>query len=96
MSRLWGSPLKIRHGRREGTIGYERALERMREGATLTLMYDQKAPGGFQHFIVPGGKVDVETAEKLKGHASVVVDSSGLFPGNPQAWRMQSFVEASS
>ena len=76
-----GKPLK--------EIGLKRALELMRRpGTCLAKMFTGASPEGFAHYIVPGGTVSAETAEKIKAHPLVWASKDGLFPGHDQTWRL--------
>lgn len=71
------------------SIGLKKAIEAMsRSGARMVLMRNEKAIDGFAYYVVPGGHVDVEVAEKIKRHPDVIAGEDGLFPGHDQTWRM--------
>ena len=68
-------------------IKYERAVDLMhRRGARLTKMHN--GGGGCCHYLVPGGMVDWDTAERIKQHPLVHPGKDGLFPGLDQTWTM--------
>jgi hypothetical protein len=71
----------------------DQALTRMREGSTLISM-SPKHPKDYRWFVVPGGPIKPETADKIKNHPSVVASKDGLWPGHDQTWKMLSFVAA--
>jgi hypothetical protein len=50
-------------------------------GATL-----MRSHGDDEFYVVPGGRVARNHVDKLFQRCSLVVDSGGLFPGNPQTW----------
>jgi hypothetical protein len=52
-------------------------------------MIKQNHNGRTQHFIVPGGLVDEQVAQKIKDHPLVRAGKDGLFPGHEQTWRIQ-------
>jgi len=71
-------------------IGYSRAMEMMRlPGHRLVKMSTNQSPNGIAHFIVPGGYVSPEIAEKIKNHPYVHPMQDGLFPGHSQTWRIK-------
>lgn len=71
-------------------LGFRKAIDAMyRTGTRLVRIHTDKAPGGYAHYIVPGGYVEPEVAEKIKKHPGVVAGNDGLFPGHDQTWRMQ-------
>lgn len=73
-----GTPLKA--------IGLKKALNMMHlSGTRLVRM---ASADGSVHYLVPGGYVAPETAEKIKNHPGVVCGADGLFPGHDQTWRM--------
>jgi hypothetical protein len=64
----------------------------MRTGSTLIHMSPNLTdPKGYRWFVVPGGPVKNEVAEKIKAHPSVVAGKDGLWPSMDQTWKMQSF-----
>jgi hypothetical protein len=67
-------------------LGYQRSIDLMRVGSCLCKMHT--ADKGFAHYVVPGGQVAAETAEKIKQHPLVRSGRDGLFPGHDQTWRM--------
>jgi hypothetical protein len=67
-------------------IKYERAIDLMRGGGRLCKMHN--GGGGFTHYLVPGGLVTTDTAEKIKQHPFVHPGQDGLFPGLDQTWAM--------
>jgi hypothetical protein len=42
---------------------------------------------GPKWFIVPGGEVSAETANRIRGMSQVVASEDALFPGLSQTWR---------
>jgi hypothetical protein len=68
-------------------LKFNQAIDLLRRRDTR--MIKQNHNGRTQYFIVPpGGAVDVETAEKIKGHPLVRAGKDGLFPGMEQTWRI--------
>jgi hypothetical protein len=51
-------------------------------------MIKQNWSGRTQYFIVPGGPVDDQTAQKIKDHPQIRAGKDGLFPGMEQTWRI--------
>jgi hypothetical protein len=47
--------------------------------------------GRREWFVVPGGPVNDETADRIINHPSVIGGKDGLFPNHDQTWRMESF-----
>jgi len=78
-----------RNGRPLKVIGIRKAMDMMRfPGTRLVKMHTNAAPEGFAHYIVPGGYIAPETAEKIKQHPLVKCSEDGLFFGQAQTWRM--------
>lgn len=70
-------------------IGYKKALDMMgRTGTRLVKMRADGSASGFAYYIVPGGYVEPDTAEKIKAHPFVQAMEDGLFPGMDQTWRL--------
>ena len=70
-------------------ISLNRALDMMRlPDRRLVKVFSDALPAGFAHYIVPGGYVAPETAEKIKAHPLVHASHDGLFPGQDQTWRL--------
>jgi len=67
-------------------LGLRRALDLMRRHGTR--MIAQNINGEFVHYVVPGGYVEPDTAQKIKEHPMVFGGYDGLFPGMHQTWRM--------
>lgn len=57
-----------------------------RNGVRMMIMH---ASDGDHFYIVPGGRVDRGAAQKILQRPDIVEFDDGLFPGNPQSWRMQ-------
>lgn len=45
--------------------------------------------GRTRHFIVPGGDVNDDVAQKIKEHPLVCGERDGLFPDMEQTWRIR-------
>lgn len=43
---------------------------------------------GDHYYVVPGGRVDRNDAQKIIGRPDCHMLDDGLFPGNPQSWRL--------
>jgi len=75
-------------------IGLQRALDLMRRpNARLVRMHSNSKVNGVEYFVVPGGPVELETAEKIKAYPLVRGDGDALFPGLDQTWRMVAAVD---
>jgi len=57
-----------------------------RNGVRMMIMHDRD---GDHFYIVPGGRVERTAAQKIIQRQDIVEFDDGLFPGNPQSWRMQ-------
>jgi hypothetical protein len=60
------------------TIKFNRAIDLMRKPDSR--MIKQNHSGRTQYYIVPGGAVDDQTAQKIKDHPLVHAGKDGLFP----------------
>lgn len=70
-------------------IGLKKALDMMRlQGTRLVQMHTTGSPEGVAHYVIPGGYVEPDVAEKIKTNPQVVAGEDGLFPGHNQTWRM--------
>jgi hypothetical protein len=58
-----------------------------RPGTFLMKMHDKD---GTAFFVVPGGRLRNDDAEKIIARTDIVPDNNGLFPGVDQSWRMMS------
>jgi hypothetical protein len=89
MSLLQNDSARKKHPPR--SVGFKRAMEAMRKhGTRLVRMHSNASPDGFAHYVIPGGYVEPDVAEKIKRHPSVTAGEDGLFPGCDQTWRMGS------
>jgi hypothetical protein len=71
------------------SIGYKKAIDLMhKHGTRLVRMTSDASPEGFVHYVVPGGHVSPDVADKIKKHPAVSAGSDGLFPGHDQTWRI--------
>ena len=57
-----------------------------RKDARMMLMH---TTDGDHFYIVPGGRVDRTAAQKILKRPDIMEFDDGLFPGNPQSWRLQ-------
>lgn len=55
---------------------------------TDTRMMIMRASDGDQFYIVPGGRVAKDDAQKILKRPDIIEFDDGLFPGNPQSWKM--------
>lgn len=70
-------------------IGLRKALDLMHlHGTRLVRMATNDSPLGYAHYVIPGGYVEPDTAEKIKAHPAVIPGGYGLFPGHDQTWRI--------
>lgn len=44
---------------------------------------------GDHFYVVPGGRVNRDDAQKILLRPDIIEFDDGLFPGNPQSWRME-------
>lgn len=44
---------------------------------------------GDRFYVVPGGRVNRDDAQKILQRPDILEFDDGLFPGNPQSWKMQ-------
>lgn len=70
------------------TIGLRRAMDAMHAGARLVAQHTTGSPNGIVFYVIPGGHVSPETAEKIKQHPLVRASHDGLFPGQDQTWKI--------
>jgi hypothetical protein len=67
-------------------LSEKRAVEQMRTGSALVHLHGRDS--GRQYFVVPGGPITDETAEKIKQRPDVLGQRDGLFPNLDRTWRM--------
>ena len=72
-------------------VELNKALEFMRRGSRLVELHSKN---NTEWWIVPGGYVSTDVAERIKRHPRAVGQQDALFPGLHQTWRMASFVSA--
>ena len=70
----------------EKTIPEHYAAELLRDSRRRLMR--MHTPSGLCWFIVPGGAVSDQTAKKILARPDVHVFDDGLFPGNPQTFRI--------
>jgi hypothetical protein len=70
----------------EKVISERNAAELLRDGRRRLMK--MHTPDGPRWFIVPGGLVSDATAEKILARPDVHVFDDGLFPNNPQSYRI--------
>jgi hypothetical protein len=67
-------------------LSMKRAVDLLhQQGHCLILMHTTK---GLAYFVVPGGPVDREAAEKIITRPDMHAHDNGLFPGRTQSWKM--------
>jgi hypothetical protein len=70
------------------SIGMKRALIAMSKGARLMKMHTSGSPAGYAYYVVPGGYIEPDQAQKIIERPDVVSNNDGLFPGLPQSWKV--------
>ena len=63
------------------------ALDYLRDGGVLVHMHSHGATEK-QWFVVPGGAVEDQTADRIKQRPDVIGQRDGLWPNHDQTWRM--------
>lgn len=70
-------------------LSLKKAMDLMRlPGTRLVRMFTVGSPDGYAHYVVPGGYVEPETAERIKNRDDVIAGEDGLFPNIDQTWRI--------
>lgn len=70
-------------------LGLKKAMDLMRmPGTRLMRMFTVGSPEGYAHYIIPGGYVEPDVAEKIKNRPDVIPSKDGLFPNADQTWRI--------
>ena len=73
----------------KATLNFNDATERLRRPDCV--LVDMKAPNtkfGRQFFVVPGGPISDEVAQKVLAHPLCHEVDGGLFPGIPQSYSL--------
>ena len=73
----------------KATLNFDEAINRLRRPNCV--LVDMKAPNtkfGRQFFVVPGGPISDEVAQKVLAHPLCHEVDSGLFPGIPQSYAL--------
>jgi hypothetical protein len=70
----------------EKTIPERYAAELLRDSRRRLMR--MHTPSGLRWYIVPGGAVSDQTAKKILARPDVHVFDDGLFPNNPQTFRI--------
>jgi len=71
---------------RKEVLTFTKAVELLhRTGTRMMIMH---ASDGDHFYIVPGGVIERGAAEKILQRADIQEFDDGLFPGNPQSWKM--------
>ena len=68
---------------------FDKAMALMRLPDTR-LIKTNNPDGSCVYDIVPGGRVDSDVAEKIKGHPQTTPCNDGLWPGLSQTWHVVS------
>jgi hypothetical protein len=76
-----------KNGHQLKAIGPKKGIELMRLPGTR-LIKTCNGAGGCVHYIVPGGYIEPDVAEKIKNHPQVTAAPDGLWPGHSQTWRI--------
>jgi hypothetical protein len=79
--------LLSKNGKALKAIGFSRAMDLMRLPGTR-LIKSRSGDSEFAHYVVPGGYVEPDVAEKIKKHPQVTASQDGLWPGLDQTWRV--------
>jgi hypothetical protein len=67
-------------------IGYKKAIDLMRlPGRRLVRTHSER---GAVFYVVPGGYVEPDTAQKIIQHPQVRASEDGMWPGMSQTWRL--------
>jgi hypothetical protein len=67
-------------------LSHEKALSLLRKGSRLMLM--RVSGDQSEYYVIPGGKIFRGNAEKIIARPDMHLFDDGLFPGNPQSWKM--------
>lgn len=71
-------------------LGFKRAIDLMhRTGTRLVRMHTTASPTGHAYYVVPGGYVEPDVAQKIKEYPGAVAGDDGLFPGCDQTWTVK-------
>lgn len=71
---------------RKEALTFNKAVELLhRVGTRMMIMH---ANDGDHFYIIPGGVVDRGAAQKILQRPDIIEFDDGLFPGNPQSWKM--------
>ena len=70
------------------SLSLKKALEALAQpGARMMLMHDSYGKDGTSYYVVPGGRVAPDDAEKIIARGDVIQMDDGLFPGHPQTYQ---------
>ena len=58
-----------------------KALDSLRKGAVVIRE-------GEYYYLIPGGRIELALAAKIKEHPQVMVGRDGMWPGHEQTWRI--------
>lgn len=71
---------------RKEALTFTKAVDLLhRVGTRMMIMH---SPDGDHFYIIPGGVVDRGAAQKILQRPDIQEFDDGLFPGNPQSWKM--------
>lgn len=73
------------------SLGLRRALDLLRQpNHSLIVMHSNDSPSGRAYYVVPGGYVEPNDAQKIIQRPDVQPNADGLFPGCNQSWKLSS------
>ncbi len=79
----------VRRKNRLPSLTLKKAMQQMGlAGTCMVKIRTAESPDGFAYYLVPGGHVSAEIAEKIKARPDVIGGADGLFPGHDQTWRI--------
>lgn len=71
---------------RKEALTFNKAVDLLhRTGTRMMIMH---GTDGDHYYVVPGGVVDRSAAQKILQRPDIIEFDDGLFPGNPQSWKM--------
>jgi hypothetical protein len=74
---------------RPKTMPYAKATDLLRQPGFLLMQFNSNnVKRGREYYVVPGGRVTDDVAEKILQHPLIHEVDGGLFPGHPQSWSL--------